>query len=167
MPYLAKVFLIFDTVFSFFTVLYWLYFKKSGEKFYFYMSIGSLLMAIYGLIVIFNPDLNFRNTGSDIYGIISLFPSIIIGSTGFVWGNIRHPGLVKFISLRSIKQAQNVKYRKDLLISAIIGYAAAVCFVLITKVFDLIPTTLILLSAIFAFFSPLDIATKVLFDKER
>ena len=162
MPYLAKVFLIFDAIFSFLAILYWLYFKKSGEKFYFYFSIGFLLTAIYGLIVIFNPDLNFKNADGSIFFIISIFPGFILSSAGFVWGNIRHPGLVKFISLKSIKQAQNVKYRKDLLISAIIGYVTAVCFVLITKTFNLAPTTLILLSAAFAFFSPLDIATNVL-----
>ncbi len=165
MPYLEKLFLIFSTASLFLAIMYWLYFKKSGEKFYFYLSVGSFLLAIFELIVIFNPDLRFKNPGSDIYATISIFPAWVIITAGFIWGNVVHPGLVKFISLRSLKQARNVEYRKDLLITAIISYAAATCYVVITNEFDLIPTTLILIGAVFAIFSPLDVATK--YTKER
>jgi len=163
MTYLAKVFLVFSIVLFFSSFVGWLFFRKSGEKCYFYVFTGSLLGAIFGLSIVFRPNINLQMGSNGVLFMISFLPGAIILTIGFIWVNILHPVRhthIRLTSLKSIKQAHHTKYRKDFLLFTVLGYATAVCMVLIYGKFTLASTTLILFSAIFVFFAPLDIATR-------
>lgn len=159
MTHLAKVFLVFSIVLFLSSFLAWLFFKKSGEKPYFYVFAGGLLSAIFCLSIAFRPGINLQIGSNGGLCIVSLIPGIALLTLGFVWVSILHPvppGHIRLASLKSMKQSKSVKYRKDLLIFAILGYATATCMVLIYGKFTIASTSLILLSAVFAFFAPLD-----------
>ena len=159
MVYLAKAFLVFSIVLFLSSFLAWLFFKKSGEKPYFYVFAGSLLSAIFCLSIAFRPDINLQIGSNGVLCVVSLIPGLALLTLGFVWVSILHPvppGHIRLTSLKSMKQSKSVKYRKDFLVFAILGYATATCMVLIYGKFTIASTSLILLSAVFAFFVPLD-----------
>ncbi len=129
---LVKVYIVCDFVFALLFVLYWVYFLKSKAPSFFYISIGSVLMILFS-VVIFSIPLQKLNSRI----LLFLLPAVSMVFAGMVLRRIEHPfRFFHFTKPSEIPDNRTKPFRKDLLMYGLIFYASGIIMSVVYKRID-------------------------------